>query len=239
MPGSSCRSSSTTTCRALARRRPVAPRRRHRRRRAGATASWPPPLYARRPLDARQLGVPLVRGLGPRVPLRRRWRASIRASRSSSSLLLCREWYMHPNGQLPAYEFAFGDVNPPVHAWAAWRVYQLDRRQRGSAGPRCSSSASSRSCMLNFTWWVNRKDARREQPLLRRLPGLDNVGFFDRSKPLPGGRRPRAGRRHRAGWRSTAAPCSPSRSSSRGRTRAYAGHRLQVLRALRRHRRTP
>ena len=82
--------------------------------------------------------------------------------------LFLREWYMHPNGQLAAYEFAFGDVNPPVHAWAAWRVYKMTgpRGQRD----RAFLESTFQKLMLNFTWWVNRKDARRQQSLLRRLP---------------------------------------------------------------------
>ena len=76
----------------------------------------------------------------------------------SQLLLLTRDWYMHPNGQLPAYEWAFGDVNPPVHAWAAWRVYEIDREQRGGDGDREFLERVFHKLMLNFTWWVNRKD---------------------------------------------------------------------------------
>jgi len=74
-------------------------------------------------------------------------------------ILLTREWYMHPNGQMPAYEWAFGDVNPPVHAWAAWRVFQIDRKQRGDGRRPGVPRANPHKLMLNFTWWVNRKDA--------------------------------------------------------------------------------
>src|SRR4051812_1683209 len=74
-------------------------------------------------------------------------------------VLLTREWYMHPNGQLPAYEWAFGDVNPPVHAWAAWRVFEIDRKQRGDQGDLAFLERVFHKLMLNFTWWVNRKDA--------------------------------------------------------------------------------
>ena len=101
-------------------------------------------------------------------------------------VLLTREWYMHPNGQLPAYEWAFGDVNPPVHAWAAWRVYQLDRKQSG----RCDVKFLERifhKLMLNFTWWVNRKDAEGRNVFQGGFLGLDNIGVFDRSRPLPTG----------------------------------------------------
>jgi hypothetical protein len=101
-------------------------------------------------------------------------------------LLLTREWYMHPNGQLPAYEWGFGDVNPPVHAWAAWRVYQIDRDRRG-AGDRAFLEAIFHKLMLNFTWWVNRKDAEGRNIFQGGFLGLDNIGIFDRSAPLPTG----------------------------------------------------
>ena len=101
-------------------------------------------------------------------------------------LLLTREWYMHPNGQLPAYEWAFDDVNPPVHAWAAWRVYQMDRDRRG-VGDRAFLEAVFHKLMLNFTWWVNRKDAEGRNIFQGGFLGLDNIGIFDRSAPLPTG----------------------------------------------------
>jgi hypothetical protein len=100
--------------------------------------------------------------------------------------LLLREWYMHPNGQLPAYEWSFGDVNPPVHAWAALRVYQIDRRDRGFAD-RPFLETVFHKLMLNFTWWVNRKDANGNNVFEGGFLGLDNIGVFDRSTPLPGG----------------------------------------------------
>jgi hypothetical protein len=102
-------------------------------------------------------------------------------------LLLTREWYMHPNGQLPAYEWAFGDVNPPVHAWAAWRVFQIDRKQRGGKGDLDFLERIFHKLMLNFTWWVNRKDAEGHNIFQGGFLGLDNIGVFDRSKPLPTG----------------------------------------------------
>ncbi|HEY4104371.1 MAG TPA: glucosidase, partial [Polyangiaceae bacterium] len=102
-------------------------------------------------------------------------------------VLLTREWYMHPNGQLPAYEWAFGDVNPPVHAWAAWRVFQIDRKQRGGAGDLKFLERVFHKLMINFTWWVNRKDAEGRNVFQGGFLGLDNVGVFDRSKPLPTG----------------------------------------------------
>ncbi len=101
-------------------------------------------------------------------------------------VLLTREWYMHPNGQLPAYEWAFGDVNPPVHAWAAWRVYQMDRKQSGTGDIKFLERIFHK-LMLNFTWWVNRKDAEGRNVFQGGFLGLDNIGVFDRSKPLPTG----------------------------------------------------
>ncbi len=99
-------------------------------------------------------------------------------------LLLTREWYQHPNGQLPAYEWAFSDVNPPVHAWAAWRVYKIDRRISGHAD-RAFLERVFHKLLLNFTWWVNRKDADGHNVFQGGFLGLDNIGAFDRSKPLP------------------------------------------------------
>ncbi|MBH25838.1 MAG: glucosidase [Myxococcales bacterium] len=101
--------------------------------------------------------------------------------------LLTREWYMHPNGQLPAYEWAFDDVNPPVHAWASWRVFQIDRKQRGDQGDLEFLEAVFHKLMLNFTWWVNRKDANDNNIFQGGFLGLDNIGVFDRSKDLPTG----------------------------------------------------
>ncbi len=100
-------------------------------------------------------------------------------------LLFLREWYMHPSGQLPAYEFALGDVNPPVHAWAAWRVYKISaaRGQRD----RAFLARVFQKLLLNFTWWVNRKDAEGKNLFSGGFLGLDNIGVFDRSQPLPTG----------------------------------------------------
>ncbi len=100
-------------------------------------------------------------------------------------LLFTREWYMHPNGQLPAYEWALGDVNPPVHAWAAWRVYKLTGRR--GARDRLFLERVFQKLLINFTWWVNRKDNEGNNLFSGGFLGLDNVGVFDRSRPLPGG----------------------------------------------------
>ncbi|HWW94228.1 MAG TPA: glucosidase, partial [Vicinamibacteria bacterium] len=101
-------------------------------------------------------------------------------------ILLLREWYMHPNGQLPAYEWAFSDVNPPVHAWAAWRVYKIDKKRQGKAD-RNFLARVFQKLLLNFTWWVNRKDAEGNNVFQGGFLGLDNIGVFDRSAPLPTG----------------------------------------------------
>jgi hypothetical protein len=100
--------------------------------------------------------------------------------------LMLREWYMHPNGQIPAYEWALGDVNPPVHAWAAWRVYKIDKKRKGK-GDREFLQRVFHKLLLNFTWWVNRKDADGMNIFQGGFLGLDNIGVFDRSAPLPTG----------------------------------------------------
>ncbi len=101
-------------------------------------------------------------------------------------VLMLREWYMHPNGQIPAYEWALGDVNPPVHAWATWRVYKIDKKRRGT-GDRRFLERCFHKLLLNFTWWVNRKDADGKNIFQGGFLGLDNIGVFDRSAPLPTG----------------------------------------------------
>ena len=100
-------------------------------------------------------------------------------------VLFLREWYMHPNGQIPAYEWALSDVNPPVHAWACWRVYKIS----GPPGQRdrLFLSRAFQKSLLNFTWWVNRKDITGKHLFSGGFLGLDNIGMFDRSKPLPNG----------------------------------------------------
>ena len=105
-------------------------------------------------------------------------------------VLLCREWYMHPNGQLPAYEWNFSDVNPPVHAWAALRVSEIDAAARAARGEPAGIDYEFlervfHKLLLNFTWWVNRKDEAGNNVFEGGFLGLDNIGLFDRSKPLP------------------------------------------------------
>jgi hypothetical protein len=101
-------------------------------------------------------------------------------------VLFLREWYMHPNGQMPAYEYCFSDVNPPVHAWACWRVYKMT----APAGQRDRTFLARvfNKLLMNFTWWVNRKDIAGRHLFAGGFLGLDNIGLFDRSKPLPNGR---------------------------------------------------
>ena len=100
--------------------------------------------------------------------------------------LLTREWYMHPNGQLPAYEWKFSDVNPPVHAWATWRVYKIEKKMTGQ-GDRAFLERVFQKLLLNFTWWVNRKDVEGRNVFQGGFLGLDNIGVFDRSAELPTG----------------------------------------------------
>ncbi len=102
-------------------------------------------------------------------------------------LLFLREWYMHPNGQIPAYEWNFSDVNPPVHAWACWRVYKMTGK-RGSRDRKFLARCFNK-LLINFTWWVNRKDIEGNHLFAGGFLGLDNIGVFDRSRPLPDGGR--------------------------------------------------
>lgn len=101
------------------------------------------------------------------------------------AILFLREWYMHPNGQLPAYEFALSDVNPPVHAWAVWRLYKMSgpKRQRD----RLFLARAFQKLLINFTWWVNRKDYTGRNLFSGGFLGMDNIGLWDRSQPLPPG----------------------------------------------------
>lgn len=101
--------------------------------------------------------------------------------------LLTREWYMHPNGQFPAYEWNFSDVNPPVHAWATWRVYKMDKKQNNDIGDTAFLESVFHKLLLNFTWWVNRKDEHNHNIFQGGFLGLDNIGVFDRSAEIPGG----------------------------------------------------
>ncbi|MFN0169408.1 MAG: MGH1-like glycoside hydrolase domain-containing protein [Bryobacteraceae bacterium] len=101
-------------------------------------------------------------------------------------ILMLREWYMHPNGQIPAYEWELGDVNPPVHGWAALRVYKIDQKRSGKPDVAFLEKVFHK-LLLNFTWWVNRKDVEDNNLFQGGFLGLDNIGVFDRSAPLPTG----------------------------------------------------
>src|SRR5690349_23186327 len=101
-------------------------------------------------------------------------------------LLMLHERYMHPNGQLPAYEWAFSDVNPPVHGWVAWRIYMQEKERTGK-GDTVFLERMFQKLLLNFTWWVNRKDAEDNNIFEGGFLGLDNIGVFDRSKRFANG----------------------------------------------------
>ncbi len=102
-------------------------------------------------------------------------------------MLFLREWYMHPNGQIPAYEFALGDVNPPVHAWAVLRLFLSFSGKTASEEDYRFIESCFHKLIINFTWWVNRKDPQGKNLYSGGFLGLDNIGVFDRSKPLPPG----------------------------------------------------
>ena len=102
-------------------------------------------------------------------------------------VLLTKEWYMHPSGQLPAYEWSFSDVNPPVHGWATWRVYKIDEKLNNGVGDRKFLEEVFHKLLLNFTWWVNKKDNNANNIFQGGFLGMDNIGVFDRSAPLPTG----------------------------------------------------
>lgn len=100
--------------------------------------------------------------------------------------VVLREYYMHPNGQIPAYEWNFSDVNPPVHAWATWRVYEIDKEQNGGVGDVAFLERIFHKLLLNFTWWVNQKDEDGNGLFGGGFLGLDNIGVFDRNAQIPG-----------------------------------------------------
>jgi hypothetical protein len=101
--------------------------------------------------------------------------------------ILLREYYMHPNGQIPAYEWNFSDVNPPVHGWATWKVYEIDREQNNGVGDIAFLEKIFHKLLLNFTWWINQKDDTGNNIFSGGFLGLDNIGVFDRSTPMPFG----------------------------------------------------
>ena len=149
--------------------------------------------------------------------------------------LMLRNDYLHPNGQLPAYEWNFGDVNPPVHAWATMQLYLIDQERRGSGDIEFLKYAFSK-LLINFTWWVNRKDRTGANVFEGGFLGLDNIGVFDRSSPLADRRLPRPGR-----WDGVDGVLQPADAAHRRRTRAarapLRGVRRKVLPAHSFHRR--
>ena len=148
-----------------------------------------------------------------------RWRWSIRTSPRSSWCCMLREWYMHPNGQIPAYEWAFGDVNPPVHAWAAWRVYKIEQQRTRRGAIAAFLEQVFHKLLLNFTWWVNRKDAEGKNIFQGGFLGLDNIGVFDRSRAAAHRRPHRAVRRHQLDGHVLPEHAAPSRWSWRRKIR--------------------
>ena len=159
-----------------AHRSPPAAAARRPQRRTGSTCRWPTSSRCRTSGSTR--GSPP--GTSPST--RSRWPTSTRTFAKEQLVLMCREWAMHPNGQLPAYEWEFGDVNPPVHAWAAWHVYRIDGYRDREFLVRVFTKL-----LLNFSWWVNRKDATGSNVFEGGFLGMDNIGLFNRSAPLPPG----------------------------------------------------
>ena len=149
-------------------------------------------------------------------------------------VLMLREWYMHPNGQLPAYEWAFGDVNPPVHAWAAWRVYKIDKKRSG-IGDRVFLERVFQKLLLNFTWWVNRKDAHGSNVFEGGFLGLDNIGVFDSIGAAADRRLPRTVGRHQLDGDVLAEHAGHRHGAGAPQPR-LRGRRQQVLGALPLHR---
>ena len=143
-----------------------------------------PHAQRRRHLDAGQVGVSVVRGLGPGVPHRRALARGLRF-RQRAAAADAADLYFHPNGQIPAYEWNFSDVNPPVHAWATLFLYKMEQNL-GRADLRFLER-SFQGLMLNFNWWVNRKDPAGKNVFAGGFLGLDNIGVFDRSAQLPTG----------------------------------------------------
>ena len=152
---------------------------------AARNREWAHMVNDRRDLDAGQVGVPLVRGLGSRLPRRRAVARGLDFAKDQLELML-REMYLHPSGQIPAYEWNFGDVNPPVHAWATLFLYRMEQALRGT-GDVDFLKRSFGKLLANFTWWVNRKDRFGKNVFEGGFLGLDNIGVFDRSAPLPTG----------------------------------------------------
>ena len=138
-------------------------------------------------------------------------------------LALCREWFQHPNGALPAYEWAFGDANPPVHAWAALHVWDIDGRRDHDFLARLLPKL-----LMNFTWWVNRMDPEGNHLFAGGFLGLDNISAIDRSH-LPAGRAPGAGRRHELDGVLLADPAGDGQDPGRARTTAWTDIEVKFI----------
>ena len=151
-------------------------------------------------------------------------------------VLLTREWYMHPNGQIPAYEWAFSDVNPPVHAWATWRVYQIDRKQNGGKGDLEFLERVFHKLMLNFTWWVNRKDNRGPQYFPGRILGPGQHRRIRPQRAVAHRRLHQSIRRHQLDGDVCAEPHAHRAGALRTQS-CVRGHRQQILRAFLEYRR--
>ena len=136
-----------------------------------------------RHLDARQVGVSVVRSLGPGIPHHRSFHRRIDFAKQQLDLML-QAFFLHPTGQIPAYEWNFGDVNPPVHGWATIFLYRTEQAIKGK-GDIDFLKRSFAKLMLNFSWWINRKDRFGNNLFQGGFLGLDNIGVFDRSAPLP------------------------------------------------------
>ena len=143
-----------------------------------------PYVQRRHHLDARQVGVPLVRRLGPGVPHHSLALVDFDFAKEQL-LLMLRSLYFHPNGQIPAYEWNFSDVNPPVHAWATLYLFKVEQTL-GREDLKFLERAYN-GLKLNFNWWVNRKDPQGRNVFAGGFLGLDNIGVFDRSAQLPTG----------------------------------------------------
>jgi hypothetical protein len=179
------------------------------------------------------VGVSLVRRLGPGVPHDPDGAARPGFAKEQLNLLL-REWYMHPNGQMPAYEWNFSDVNPPVHAWACWRVYKITGA--GRPRDRVFLARVFQKLLVNFTWWVNRKDVCGRHIFSGGFLGLDNIGRLRPLEAAARGRPARAGRRHGLDGVYCSTMLAMALELAEGDP-GLRGHRLEVLRALRRDRR--
>ena len=191
---------------------------RRRRPRGGtaATTSWPHLEQPRRHLDAGHVGVPVVRRVGPRLPLRRARARRPGVREGSSCILLCREWYMHPNGQLPAYEWAFGDVNPPVHAWAALRVFEIDGDERLRL-PRAGLPQAAAQLHL-----VGEPQGRRRATTCSRAASSGSTtSARSTARALPVGGRARAVRRHGVDGDVLPEPAGDRARASPSTTRRY------------------